>query len=217
MTAIVFDLDGTLIHSAPDIQVAINRTLAEFGRAGLPLDLVTSFIGNGVQTLIERVIGATWLDPALHGRMVGRFLEHYDAAPADLTRPYDGVVEALERLRDRGHRLGVCTNKPHEPALAILGALGMSRHFDAVIGGDSLPVKKPDPAPLLAAFRELGAAEGIYVGDSEVDAACALAASVPFLLFTGGYRKKPVGELPHLAAFDHFGELPGLTRTAMAA
>ncbi len=218
MIPIVFDLDGTLIDSAPDIHAAAAKMQEEAGLAPLDLPRIRSFIGNGVPVLVERIMDAHQLDPdaSRHEAMTARFLDHYEAAPADLTRPYANVPEMLAELAAADHPLGLCTNKPVGPSRAILEALGLGGFFSAVIGGDSFPLRKPDPMPLCAAFAALGG-RGLYVGDSEVDAATAEAAEVPFLLFTGGYRKTPVEQLRHDAAFDSFGALPGLIRAARKA
>ncbi|MCC0076812.1 MAG: phosphoglycolate phosphatase [Rhodobacter sp.] len=207
--AIVFDLDGTLIDSAPDIAAAANRMLADIGQPPLDLATVTRFIGNGIPNLVRLVMEARGIPADQHPAMNDRMLAHYTAHPADLSRPYPGVVAALEAFRAAGYRLGVCTNKLHAPSMQILNALDLTRHFAVVIGGDSLPVKKPDPAPLHAAFSALGEA-ALYVGDSEVDAETAANAGIRFALFTLGYRKTPVEELPHAFAFDDFTTLPGL-------
>ncbi|MFN4154464.1 MAG: phosphoglycolate phosphatase [Paracoccaceae bacterium] len=207
---VVFDLDGTLIDSAPDIHAAVARMLEGEGRAALDLATVTSFVGNGLPKLVERVVGRVGLDMAHHPRLTKATLDHYNAASSDLTRPYPGVVAALEVLLGEGHAMAVCTNKPEAPARAILRDLGLERFFSVVIGGDSLAVTKPDPAPLHACIAALGGGPTIYVGDSEVDAATAQAARVPFALFTEGYRKTPVAELPHDAVFADFHGLPAL-------
>jgi len=212
MAAIVFDLDGTLVDSAPDLHAAANRMLADFGALPLPLDKIVSFIGNGIPTLVRRVMQERGLPAREKDAMTARMLAHYGAYPADLTRPYPGVVEMLGQLRAAGHVLGLCTNKPHAPSVQILEALGLARFLDVVIGGDSLPVKKPDPAPLHAAFEALHADDAgagrLYVGDSEIDAETAAAAGCDFALFTKGYRKAPVATLPHMLAFDHHAALP---------
>lgn len=214
MTAIVFDLDGTLVDSAPDLHAAAAKLLAEEKLPPLSLDLIRSFIGNGVPKLVERLAAAAKMDlcPEQLEAMTQRFMGHYMAAPADLTACFQGVPSALAALRSAGHRLAVCTNKPVAPARAILDSFGLSRSIDGLIGGDSLPVKKPDPAPLQAAFDLLGASSGIYVGDSEVDAATAAAARVPFLLYTEGYRKAPLAALPSQGQFGDFSALPALVR-----
>lgn len=210
---VVFDLDGTLIDSAPDIREAVNRVLAPQGIAPLSLMRIRSFIGGGVALLWQRIIHATGLDPAQKPELVARFMAHYQAATG-LTRIYPGVESALHQLTERGCRLGICTNKPLAPAQAVLSDLGLAGYFAHVVGGDSLPLRKPDPAPLRAAFAGLGgdpaAPLGIYVGDSEFDALCAASLELPFLLYTKGYRQKPVAELPHHASFDDWSLLPGL-------
>lgn len=206
--AIVFDLDGTLVDSAPDIHANANRMLADIGAAPLSLSEVTGFIGNGIPNLVRLVMAARAIPAEQEDRMQAAMLAHYTAHPAELTAPFENVVDTLAALRDAGHRLGVCTNKYHAPSVQILDALDLSRFFDVVIGGDTLPVRKPDPAPLQAAYRALARPPLIYVGDSEVDAETARRAGLPFALFTRGYRKAPVAELPHTLAFDDFATLP---------
>lgn len=206
--AIVFDLDGTLVDSLPDIHAAVSETLAEDGLPPLPVEVLRGFVGNGVAVLVERVarhIGRTG-DAA---DMLARFRLHYRRAPAVLTRPYPGVLGALEALRAQGHALALCTNKPEAPARAILDALGLASLLPVVVGGDTLSRRKPDPAPLRACLATLAANGCIFVGDSEVDAQTAGAAGTRFALFTEGYRRGPVAEIPHDAAFSHFADLPG--------
>ncbi len=214
MTAIIFDLDGTLVDSAPDIRAAANRMLESEERLPLDLPTVISFIGNGLPKLVERAMRARDLPMERHAELTARTLAFYDAESTARTLPYPGLTEALDSLRARGCILGVCTNKPAAPARDILARLDLAGYFEVVIGGDSLPVRKPDPAPLRAAFAALGR-DGLYVGDSEVDAETAERAQVPFLLFTEGYRKQPVEALPHLARFGHFDDLPGLVARAL--
>ncbi|KPP85895.1 MAG: phosphoglycolate phosphatase, bacterial [Rhodobacteraceae bacterium HLUCCO07] len=209
MTSIVFDLDGTLVDSAPDIRAAVNRMLATERLAPLDLPTVVSFIGNGLPVLVERVMRLRGLAPEQHEELTRRTLDLYSRASADLTRPYPNMIATLETLADAGFALGVCTNKPEAPARDILRALDMERFFGVVVGGDSLPVKKPDPAPLHRAFETLGNDARLYVGDSEIDAEAAERAGVPFALFTRGYRKAPVETLPHAFRFDDFAALPG--------
>ena len=195
----VFDLDGTLIDSAADLHRAVNRMLTELGCAPLPLAEVRTMIGDGVSVL----------DPAT---ALPLFLRHYEADPAELTRLYPGVHATLERLRARGVTLAICTNKPARVTRVILGRLGIEQHFSRVIGGDSLPFRKPDPRALLELLNDLGAAPAasLMVGDSEVDAATAQAAGVPFVLMTHGYHRGPLHDIACVAALDHFDELAGL-------
>ena len=208
--AIVFDLDGTLIHSAPDLHRAANAMLAELGREGLSLERLTSFVGHGVAKLVERCLDATGGGTAEERRTaLALYLRHYDAAPAALTRPFPGVEEALAALAATGVRLGICTNKPEALTIKVLDDLGIRRHFHAVVGGDTLPVLKPDPAPLHLCLERLGAEVGaaLYVGDSETDALTATNAGIAFALFSGGYRKSPVESFEAAVVFAHFEEL----------
>jgi len=207
---LIFDLDGTLIDSAPDIRAAVNRMLAGEGLEPLDLPTVTDFVGNGMPKLVERVMAVKGIDPARHKALTQVTLDHYNAAPSALTRPYPGVPQALAALEAAGHRLALCTNKPEAPARAILADLGLARHFPVVIGGDTLPMRKPDPAPALECVKAMGGGDAAFIGDSEVDAETAEAAGLPFYLFTEGYRKSPVSALPHRAAFSDFAALPGL-------
>ena len=224
MTAIVFDLDGTLIDSVPDIHAAVARLLAEEGRAALTLPQVKSFVGNGVSVLIARVLAAVGEpeDPARHTAWLARFMQQYHAASSALTTVYPGVRPALSVLQAAGHPMGLCTNKPKALARDILRAFGLDGYFQVVIGGDSLPQRKPDPEPLRVALRALGVSRAgsdgaLFVGDSEVDAETAEAAAVPLLLYTEGYRRSPVSALPHLVAFDDFAALPGIVALLAAA
>lgn len=208
---IAFDLDGTLIDSAGDLHTAVNRMLAELGAAPLSLAEVRSMIGDGVSLLVSRALAARQcaVDEA---RALPIFLRHYEEEPTSLTQPYPGVPETLHLLRERGIPLAVCTNKTAGLANLILQRLGLQQYFGRVIGGDSLPVRKPDPRMLTELLNWIGAAPSasLMVGDSEVDAATAKAANVPFVLMTYGYRRGAVAEISHLAAFDHFRELAGL-------
>ena len=208
MARIVFDLDGTLIDSAPDIHAGANGILADEGLLPLTLDEARSFIGNGAAVFVARMRAARGVPDSEQARLHAEFTRRYETF-VGLTVIYPGVVEALEALAAEGHGLGICTNKPLRPTRAVLAHLGLDRFFGAVFGGDSLPVHKPDPAPLHAAFEALGAGPALYVGDSEVDAETAQRAGAPFLLFTEGYRKSPVAEMPHDIAFASFTELPG--------
>ncbi|MHA6345047.1 phosphoglycolate phosphatase [Roseivivax sp. CAU 1761] len=209
MARIAFDLDGTLIDSAPDIRGVANRLLAAEGKAPLSRAETVSFIGAGAPVFVARMAAARGLPEADLPRLTEAFIADYETAH-DLTHPYPGAVAALDALEAAGHRLALCTNKPAGPARAVLAHLGLSRHFACVIGGDSLPSRKPDPAMLHAALAALGDGPALYVGDSETDAETAQRGGIDFLLYTRGYRQRPAAELPHRAAFDRFEDLPGL-------
>ena len=211
MTGLIFDLDGTLIDSLPDLHAVANRVLAEEGLPPLSLDRVRGFIGRGVPWLIGRLLDASGRPTggAQHDRMLASYERHYMTA-TDLTHPFPEVEAALTALRTAGHRIALCTNKSVKPTGVVLEHLGLARYFDAVIGGDTLATRKPDPAMVLAAQAALGGGPAIYVGDGEADEAAAHAAHLPFVLFTEGYRKTPVADLPHEAAFSDYADLPDL-------
>ena len=205
---IVFDLDGTLIDSAPDIRSIANTALETVGAPPLSLDETRSFIGAGISVFVSRMRAARGIPDSEQDRLLDQIVAQYDEA-VTLTVPYPGVLAALEAL-SRTHRLGICTNKLHRPCVAVLQHLGIDGFFGTVWGGDNPLGPKPDPAALLAAFDALGAGPCLYVGDSEIDAETARRASVPFFLFTEGYRKQPVDQIPHDISFDDFNRLPNL-------
>ncbi len=211
--AVIFDLDGTLIDSAAQIHATTNRVLAGIGLGPTDRATVQSFVGNGLPTLVDRLLAhhATALPPQTRADLIATFEADYSATH-DLTVLYPGVRKTLEALRAQGTALGICTNKPIKPTRAILDHLALTSLFGAIFGGDSLPKRKPDPAPLLATAEALRHPNAVFVGDSEVDAETARAAGLPFLLFTEGYRKSPVAAIPHSAAFADWSALPDLLR-----
>lgn len=203
---IVFDLDGTLIDSVHDLRGIANTILDKEGLAQISLEDARAFIGNGVEVFVTKLRKARGVGDQHHSRLRDAFLQRYNTA-VHLTQIFPGVETALESLIADGHGLGICTNKPLAPTMSVLQHLRLDGYFQAVIGGDSLSVHKPDPAPLRAAFDALPPGPEIYVGDSEVDAETAQRAKVPFLLFTKGYAKHSVGEMPHTACFSDFAQL----------
>lgn len=187
-TTVVFDLDGTLVDSAPDIAAAVNALFAELALPAVDLALIRRMIGDGAPVLLERAlahVGAPHTVPDL----MPRFSVHYGENAVKLTTVYPAVIETLTHLRSLGCRLGVCTNKPIAPTRSVLAALGLDALLEAVVGGDSLPQRKPAPEPLLAVIRALGGTtdSAVLVGDSAVDLACADAAGVPAIIIPSGY------------------------------
>ncbi len=216
MKTIVFDLDGTLVDSAPDILAAANRFLDEHQRAPLPAATLRSFIGNGIPKLTERVAEARDLDPQEHAAHTARLLELYNSAPTETSKLFPNVVETLKQLAGMGYRLSVCTNKPESTTHVMLKAFDIAHFFDIVIGGDTLPTRKPDPAPLRAALSGTRPDDGLLVGDSEVDGQTAANAGMPFLLFTEGYHRGPLAEIQCKAQFSNFAQLPMIISGAAA-
>ena len=210
---IVFDLDGTLIDSLADLSQAVNRMLSDVGEQPLPQQTIQRFVGNGLPKLVQRTMDHCGLPQGRHSELTRLTLDHYNAAHCEHTTTYPGVPEALAELRRMGCVLGICTNKPEEPARHVLKALNLSGFFDAVLGGDTLTTRKPDPAHLHASFDALpDAGPRLFVGDSEVDAETAHRAGIPFLLFTEGYRKSPVADLPHKISYSDSAKLPDCVR-----
>lgn len=203
-SALVFDLDGTLIHSAPDIHAAANVALQKMGRQSLDLPTIISFIGNGIGVLTEHCLNATGgSDPETYETTLAHLLDAYQRDMTTLTHPYEGVIAALEAFQARGIPMGICTNKPDQPAQDLCAALDLTRYFEVIAGAQEGQPRKPDAAPLLACIERMGGAPEttLYVGDSKVDHDTAQNAGVPFRLFGGGYLNHP---LPDLAPSDRF-------------
>lgn len=211
MKAIIFDLDGTLVQSAEAIRQIVSNYMEERGLPLLTIDEAHAYIGHGSPHFLTQTLKARdAYDPATFEAEYARLQYYYETAPGEANVPFPGVTETLKTLHGRGIRLAVCTNKPGAPTKVVLDAHGWAPMFTAIIAGDTLENKKPDPAPLHEAARRLDAERVIYVGDSDVDAEAAHAAGYPFFLFTEGYRKAAVEDLPHAVAFSDFGELAGL-------
>ncbi len=212
--AVVFDLDGTLIDSAPDLHLAANRLLAEEGLPPVGADAVRMMVGEGVGRLVERLFAAVAapLSPGDAGRCTERFRALYLERPCTGTTVLPGAYEALAALESGNVPMGLCTNKPVAHTRAILAALALERYFPVVVGGDSLPVRKPDPAPLLHAVAALHARPeaSVFVGDSAIDFRTARAAGTAIVLVDGGYAHEP---LDRLAADAHIPTLKALPRT----
>lgn len=210
---LLVDLDGTLVDTAPDIFEAVGRTLLELGAHPLPFATVRGFIGNGVPTLVRRVLRAGG-DARLNERQALEvFQRHYRATNGRYGKVFPGVREGLAAVRDAGCRLACVTNKPRAPTAALLDVHGLAAWFDAVVAGDTLDRLKPDPAPLLHACDLLRAHPGraLLVGDSGTDVAAARAARMPVVIVRYGYPGIEGIDATRCAALiDSLDELPML-------
>jgi phosphoglycolate phosphatase len=207
---LVFDLDGTLVDSVPDLADALNAVLRERGHASLSPGEVAPMVGDGVPALVARAFAARGGTAAEAAASLPRYVALYEANATNRTRPYPGVRETLVELRRRGYRCAVCTNKPQHATMTVLSGLGLAALFDGVAGGDRYPVKKPAPDHLLGLIRELAGTpqRAVMIGDSENDAAVAHAAAVPVVLMRYGYARTDPATLAAAAVLDHFAELP---------
>ena len=190
---VMIDLDGTLIDSVPDLAAAANRMLADLGRAVWDEVHYRAWIGNGVPRFVKRALtGEMQAEPEekLNEQALALFRMHYSAAVSDLSRPYPGVVEALERLTAQGFSLACITNKAEAFTLPLLRNLDLYKYFQLVLSGDSLPKQKPDPLPLRHACEHFGIdpSHGVLVGDSSNDVQAARAAGMPVICVTYGYN-----------------------------
>jgi phosphoglycolate phosphatase len=211
LKAALLDLDGTLLDTAPDIAAAANAMLAGQGLPALPASRVREFIGQGIPRLVERCLQASGpplacarLEPALRS-----FGAHYTRLNGTASRPFPGVVEALERLRAAGLRLACVTNKATAFTLPLLEKAGLAPFFDAVVTGEQAGARKPHPAPFLAACERVGVApkEAAVVGDSANDALAGRAAGCRVILVSYGYSEgRDVRTLDADAVAATFGE-----------
>lgn len=196
--AAIIDLDGTMVHTAPDFQVAINRMRADLDLAPLPIDTIIEFVGKGSENLMRRVLAVDFSaddTERLFPEALAAYQRHYLAINGNHSSVYEGVREGLEAMKAGGLRLACVTNKPIAFALPLLEKTGLIAYFERVYGGDSLPRKKPDPLPMLTVCREfaLEPSAVVAIGDSSNDAEAARAAGCKSLTVPYGYNHgKPV-------------------------
>ena len=212
---LLLDLDGTLVHSLPDLAAAVNRLLAARGIAALAEPDVAAMVGDGVLRLVERAFAARGREP--DAAAMAEFSADYLAHAAEATRPYPGVADGLRALAADGWKLAVCTNKPERAARALLSSLDLEPLFAAIGGGDSFPVRKPDPAHLLATLRGAGGepAHAVMAGDHANDVAAARGAGLPCVFAAWGYGPPAMAEGAAAIAHD-FPELMAIARRLLA-
>jgi phosphoglycolate phosphatase len=208
---IVFDLDGTLIDTAPDLLDSLNHSLEAGGLARAEAAALKGFIGYGGKVMIEKAYAAQQkaLATEEHDRLYALFVEHYNGAMPGRSLPYPGVIEALDRFEAAGYIMAVCTNKFEAMAVRLLTALGMAHRFVTITGQDTFAFRKPDPRHLLETIAKAGGdpANAVMVGDSRTDIDTAKAAGVPVVAVDFGYTERHVREFEPSVIISHFEEL----------
>ena len=208
--AIVFDLDGTLVETSDEIWRALNHVLQSVGRKPVPLEQALGYVGHGSRVLIERGFKATGgpVPPDEIDALVARFIAFYEAHIGETSRPYPGLIAFLERCQAAGIKMAVCTNKFESLSVKLLDVLDMSRFFGAVIGPDTIGIRKPDPRPYREALARIGATgKSVMIGDSETDILTARNAGVPVIAVPFGYTPTPVAELGADLVVGHYDSM----------
>lgn len=211
---VVFDLDGTLADTAADLAAALNHALERLGRPVVDVKRVRHLVGHGARALLRKGLAASGDSPeSLVDQGFPAFIDYYAANICVGTRIYPELEAALDALAARGVALALCTNKLERLTHSLVDAIGWSGRFAAIVGGDTLSVRKPDPLPLRAAIARAGGGRAAFVGDSITDADTAKAAQVPFVAVSFGFSNRPAEQLGADAVIHRYGELvPALER-----
>ncbi|MEM9279147.1 MAG: HAD hydrolase-like protein [Pseudomonadota bacterium] len=208
---VIFDLDGTLADTAPDLIGTLNRIIAPYEVPQVDLKQVGQIVGHGAKAMIRKAfeIGGKDLQPELQEALFADFLEDYSANIANETRLFDGLLDAMGILKEDGFTFCVCTNKMESLARILVSELGVSDHFSALTGGDTFAFKKPDPRHLEETVRLMGREIGsaIMVGDSSTDINAAINAGIPSIAVTFGYSDQPPNSLGATRIISHYSEL----------
>jgi len=216
---VVFDLDGTLVDTAPDLINALNFVLEREGLSAVPFDAARNMIGAGARKLIERglELDGRAVSPTDLARLTSDFIDHYAAHIADLSRPFEGLESALDDLAISGYRFAVCTNKLEWLSKLLLDQLGLSARFAAICGADTFGVSKPDPAILRQTVVRAGGqlSSSVMVGDAGPDIGVARRAGVPVIGVGFGYTDVPISDLKPDRLIHHLGELPAAVEALM--
>ena len=215
-TSFIFDLDGTLVDTAPDLLGALNAILVREGRRAVDINDLRHLVGHGARAMLVEAMKLTG-DPLPEGRMQALFddyIAHYRDHIAEESRIFPGVTETLAQLAANGARLGVLTNKPQVLADKLLAALDLAKYFNAIHGAGRYPYTKPDARVFHHVVEELGGMDGdsIMIGDSITDVATARAAGAPVIVVTYGYTPEPAHLLGGDAVTDHFSDVPMLAK-----
>lgn len=217
---IVFDLDGTLVDTAPDLVATLNAVLARDGYAPVAFEEARKMIGGGARHMLARALAREGIasDMAELDRLYADFIPHYAAHIADRSRPFPGLDEALDRLAAHGARFAVCTNKLEKLSVLLLERLGLAGRFAAICGQDTFGIPKPDPELLRRTIARAGgtAERAVMIGDSVPDVTVARAAGVPVIAVDFGYSEVPTSLLAADRVISHFDELPGAVALLLA-
>jgi phosphoglycolate phosphatase len=208
---VVFDLDGTLLDTHADLIDSLNHTIASIGLAPVSYDDLTHLVGHGAKVMIERAckLHGHPLTEDESGPLLQRFIAHYSSTMPGHTKPYPGLIAAMDNLKANGFTLAVCTNKLESLARTLIDALGLTHYFAAITGGDTFPVRKPDARHLLGTIEKAGGTpeRSIMVGDSFNDIAVAKNAAVASIGVPFGYSDVPIESLEPTRIIQHFDEL----------
>ena len=207
---LLFDLDGTLVDTAPDLVATLNTILLRNNREPLPLESVVKLVGDGARALLDRGVRETGAPAQNLDALMAEFIDIYIGSATLHSRPFPDVLEVLDGFAAAGHPMAVCTNKPQRPSEIILHELDLMRFFDAVVGGDRLPTRKPDGGHLLGTLdlMNVSGRPSIMVGDSHNDVASARKANMPVIVVSYGYSTTPPAELGGDVLIDKFADLP---------
>ncbi len=207
---LIFDLDGTLVDTAPDLLGATNHVLNLVGREPLSYQMLRQFVGHGAMDLLRRGLLATGgpLEDAELKRLHAEFLRYYGEHVAEKSIVFPGLIAVLDKAQARGLKMGVCTNKVENLSRKLLDEIGLAKYFGAVVGGDSLPLMKPDPAPYFEVARLLGVdgMQTMMFGDSVTDIKTAQNAGVPVIAVSFGYTDQHVSNFKPTHVIDHYDE-----------
>jgi len=209
---LVFDLDGTLIDTAPDLIDTLNTVFAREGWPPVPYETARNMIGGGARMMITRGIAAEGivLAPTKLEQLFADFIAHYAEHVADRSRPFPGLIEALDSLASDGYRFAVCTNKLERLSVLLLKQLQLADRFAAICGQDTFGVQKPDPEVLRRTIAAAGGSltQAVMIGDSATDIRTARAAGIPVVAVDFGYSERPVSEFEPNCIISHFAQLP---------
>lgn len=203
-----FDLDGTLIDTSGDLAAAVNYAIGTIDRSPFPVAAIHPFVGKGAKVMLQRALDASGgYDEALLAQLLPILLDYYEQNLAIHSRPYPGLIAAMDALAARGVRLAICTNKAERFTLPLMRQLGLSDRFAAIVGGDTVGVAKPDPAPIRAMIDRAGGGRTVFIGDTINDIAGAKNAGIANVAVGFGFLDGPVDNLEADAVIHHFDEL----------